>query len=189
MQPDRNGFTPLYHAIGLESVHFVRLLVRTRNIDFSRKFQFTVKEPVAVSSPTKQKNAKSNSFTLKCRSQRRFDVTYLHLAASAKNMKIFKEIIDLNAIDINSSDDQGETPLFYAARSRNGSSVQQLFLRENLDFAHKNNAGMDVIKCVKIILQNNNIGVDHDVDAHINTKGEYLSELMSLINLYDTYRH
>ena len=112
-----------------------------------------------------------------------------NLAATAKNMKIFKEIIDLNAIDINSSDDQGETPLFYAARSRNGSSVQQLFLRENLDFAHKNNAGMDVIKCVKIILQNNNIGVDHDVDAHINTKGEYLSELMSLINLYDTYRH
>lgn len=54
------------------------------------------------------------------------NVTYLHLAAGTKDLAIFNEIIDLNAVDINSIDNQSETSLFYAVRLENGCATQQL---------------------------------------------------------------
>lgn len=130
---------------------------------------FILRGPIAPKSPSKQKNANgsgSSSSNTKYRTQRRYNVTYLHLAACSKNLEIFKEKIDMNAVDINSIDNQSENSLLYAVRLETGGTILQLFQRENFVYAHKNVVGLDAIKVLKVILQ--------------NTKSEYLSELMSL---------
>ena len=44
------------------------------------------------------------------------NATYLHLSSLVKETSIFIEILKMNKIDINATDDNGETPLIYISR-------------------------------------------------------------------------
>lgn len=62
---------------------------------------------------------------------------------------VLRKILNLNSIDVNAVDSNGDTPLIYAIRSNIKSNIKILFEREDLDFSHFNNSGKDAIDMVK----------------------------------------
>ncbi|KAK8836079.1 hypothetical protein M9Y10_040035 [Tritrichomonas musculus] len=114
--PNKDDKYPLQHAIELKSIDFVSALIKSNKIDFSRRIKSI-----------------NNS-------------TFFHLAAISKSSSILNEFIEKDVIDINSTDDLGETPLMYASRFRRKKNVKRLFEVENLDFLHANNEGKDALQ-------------------------------------------
>lgn len=52
----------------------------------------------------------------------------------------------MNRIDINSIDNNNETPLFYAVRYLEINGIQRLFLLDDLDYKHQNKQKLDIIQ-------------------------------------------
>lgn len=75
--------------------------------------------------------------------------SYLHIAASFTNINTFQYLLDLNQFDMNSTNNDGETPLFYACKSKNVAIVDLLFSSINdLDYLHCNKNGLDALSIV-----------------------------------------
>ena len=98
--------------------------------------------------------------------------TYLHLAARVSNVKLLKELLDKKLIDINSTDDLGETPLMEAVRAGNKNFVIELFKMDGLDYLHCNNKGEDSLKIIE------NIYNKDEENIKITDKDQYLEKLL-----------
>ena len=120
--PDRFGLYPLQFAIESNNYAFAAALLDSKEIDLSKKINFSEKYDKYVLT-----NVTS---------------TYLHLAIKVKN-QIFKKIIGFNQIDINTPDSRGETPLMTAVRNKNYDAIRFLFENNNLDYLHRNNKNKD----------------------------------------------
>ena len=159
--PDEKGVYPLEHAIRINSYSIANMLIETNRIDFTRRFSTAS------------------------------DFTYLHLAAYEGNERIFINLMNLNIIDINSVDANGETPLLIAARKLNIVIIQNLFLDDNLDYTHCNKKGDDAIKIAQlsanVLFRRNRrrsrtLAQPIQITGPLKTKGDYLSLLIALIN-------
>lgn len=73
--------------------------------------------------------------------------TFLHLAA-IKDSSIFNEILRKGIIDVNSEDENGETPLMIACRYKKVENVKLLFDENNLDYLQYNKKGESALKIV-----------------------------------------
>lgn len=74
--------------------------------------------------------------------------TYLHLAAVSSN-SILKEFIKRILIDINITDDKGNTPLIDACKMKQRQNIETILSIDNVDFLHRNNVGQDALYQVK----------------------------------------
>ncbi|OHT14358.1 hypothetical protein TRFO_15275 [Tritrichomonas foetus] len=74
--------------------------------------------------------------------------TYLHLAAQSSKT-ILSQILDINVIDVNSEDNNGETPLFYAVRKNIRENVDLLFQNPKLDYKKRNHQNFTVLEYSK----------------------------------------
>lgn len=72
--------------------------------------------------------------------------TYLHIAARSKKTEILKELVEKNVIDINATDELGETPLFEACRFNRLGNNEYLASLNNIDYNSCNNDGDDALK-------------------------------------------
>ena len=154
--PDKNDVYPLEHAIQMESYPYVLALINSDRIDYSVKIK-------NKSSLYRTKKAFLTDAKYK---------SYLHLAARINNIDILNVFLDRNLIDINITDDLGETPLMEATRFQKIASVQILFKRDDLDFLHCNNKGKDAL----------NLFSDQQEDK-ITDKDKYFSALNIQIEL------
>lgn len=159
--PDTNGVYPLEYAIGINSFNFVKTLIKSRKVDFSKRL-----------------NQKSSSF------MGGNNQTYLHLAAICKDNNILSELLKLNLIDINSIDDLGETPLMEACKYNRIGNIRELFFMDDLDYLYCNYEGEDAIKIARKCSNSFFFGKRscNREDGQIRTKDEYLDRLISIIN-------
>lgn len=160
-KPDRKGFYPLEYAILRESTEYVRALINSNKIDFT---QFV-----------DMKNSYENPPEECLKASKAKKKTFLHIAARSKNPEILKIIIEKNAIDINSTDELGETPLFEACRYKQIKNIEYLATLSTIDYNHCNNEGYDVLKIMKIIMNLN-------FDFEITDRDDYFVALMSTFN-------
>lgn len=184
--PDQNGIYPLEYAITLNSVAFVRLLIGTGQIDLNRKLTSVILEFVTHTGKVKGPN--KNIIT---KNSVRNNLTYLHLAAKKRDPTIFNYLLSLNVIDINSVDDRDETLLFFAIKYYKPSIIQKLFLLDDLDYKHQNKRGMDAIKYAQHLISLNserNIQMDQNTEMKLETKGDYLTEILSILNLFEALK-
>ncbi|KAK8840572.1 hypothetical protein M9Y10_030782 [Tritrichomonas musculus] len=155
--PDERGIYPLEYAIGISSLEFVQVLILSGKIDFTIRL-------------------KNNIFSMSQNNQ-----TYLHLAARCNDKNILNEIIKLNIIDVNSTDDLGETPLMEACKYNRLKNVHLLFQIKELNYLYHNNLGEDAIKIVQKFSNNfNYCGANRY--RRMNGRESYLSELSSIIS-------
>ena len=132
---DSNGVYPLEHAMQINSYDFVNALVRSNKIDYSIRCEGQLLYYTGTPSKVSLKNA------IKGKKK-----TYLHLAARSSNSKIFSLLVSSNKIDINSTDELGETPLMDTCRFGRVDNLQYLFSRSDLDYQHCNNEGKDALE-------------------------------------------
>lgn len=144
--PDQSGIYPFQQAIKSQSIDFVQTLIDSGKIDFSVRLK-------------EQKNQ-----------------TYLHVAAQLNNPLILRLLLDNNIININSTDDDGNTPLMVAAAARLIENIKELFKQDNLDFLHVNNKGQNALKLIDSRFNRNH---KYDISQEPGTKTEYLQELIS----------
>ncbi|KAK8842926.1 hypothetical protein M9Y10_025792 [Tritrichomonas musculus] len=135
--PDSQGVYPLEYAILEMATPFVIALLDSGKVDYSVKCKGNY-------IPLTSSNAKIMS-----RYQTDSMKSYLHLAARSNDSQILIEFLQRNLIDVNVTDDLGETPLMDACRSRKSENIQQLFLRDDLDYLHRNNKGEDALKIIE----------------------------------------
>ena len=102
-------------------------------------------------------------------------MTYLHLAAMKGDGFILKLFLDKNVIDINSTDELGETPLMTACKARNIDIVDMLFQRDDLDFLHCNKEGKDAIDIIKQLSTK-------EAENARKSKDDYHNKIIELIN-------
>lgn len=72
--------------------------------------------------------------------------TYLHLAARLNDPTILKELLNCKFIDVNSTDECGETPLIEAFRMNLSANIKELFKMVDLNHLHCNNEGKDALQ-------------------------------------------
>ena len=142
--PDKNGISPLEHAIILKSAIFAKKLIDTNKIIFSK--------------------------LEKCNS-------YLHIAAKFDllyNAPILNLLLNTNMIDINSVNDNGETPLMIACKAKNCSVIDLLFQKDNLDYLHCDKNGNDALRIVKLL------PINEEKEAR-QSKEAYHKKIISII--------
>lgn len=144
--PDQSGIYPLQQAIKSQSIDFVQTFIDSGKIDFSVRLK-------------EQKNQ-----------------TYLHVAAQLNNPLILRLLLDNNIININSTDNDGNTPLMVAAAARLIENIKELFKQDDLDFLHVNNKGQNALKLIDSRFNRNH---KYDISQEPETKTEYLQELIS----------
>lgn len=127
--PDGNDVFPLEKAIDLESVEFVRSLIDSNKINFSLKI------PV-------KKNAQDF-----IRSIKKY-TTYLHLATDLFNPAILAILLEKSTVDVNITDDLGNTALMEACLKDQKEAINLLFQREDLDYLHRNFEGNDALSLI-----------------------------------------
>ncbi|KAK8892326.1 hypothetical protein M9Y10_029552 [Tritrichomonas musculus] len=150
--PNEEGNYPLQHALILFQLNFVHSLIKSNKIDFSKRI--------------KSLN----------------NATFFHLAAIKENSSFLKEFIKYDEKDINSTDDQGETPLMYAARFYRADNIKLLFECNDLDYRRCNNNNKDA---VEIITGEDNPfarNQDQRFEAKINDRYLYLQLLLKKID-------
>lgn len=146
--PNKEGKYPLQHAIQLQSFEFVHELLKTEKVDVTKRIK-------------SMNNA-----------------TYLHLAALARETSIFIEILNLNKIDINATDDNGETPLIYIARFGRPKNLKPLFLSEKLDYLHCNNQNKNALQ---IAIGNNTDHLNQLTESQCKDKYVFYQKLIDEI--------
>ena len=97
--------------------------------------------------------------------------TYLHLATENCATTVIKAMLDGKFIDINATDELGNTPLIYACILKQQRSIQYLFEKDDIDFLHKNNEGNDALRIV-----------DPQNQKQITNKKDYYDQLLSALN-------
>ena len=90
-------------------------------------------------------------------------------------MTVLKLFLDKNVIDINSTDELGETPLMTACKARNVDIVDMLFQRDDLDFLHCNKEGKDAIDIIKQLSTK-------EAENARKSKDDYHNKIIELIN-------
>lgn len=100
------------------------------------------------------------------------------MAAKSDKKEILSLFLDKKLIDINVTDDLGETPLMDACRYERVENIELLFEMDDLDYLHCNKNGEDALK---IVLQMFKV---YDFKEEINRKDEYLSLLISTFKGY-----
>lgn len=69
----------------------------------------------------------------------------LHIAVSSKRRELIQLLLDSGKFDINKRDSQGNTPLFYAARTNHVGTLQLLLDRQDVDPTAINYEGVDIV--------------------------------------------
>lgn len=145
--PDVEQVYPLEYAIRVNSLEFVSALIDSNKIDFSQKV------------PSK----KHYDYT-----DAKYK-TYLHLAAESINTRILNELLKQKVIEINVTDDIGNSPLIEACRNYQIQNIEKLFEFDNLDFLHRNKEGKDALAVMK----------GQNAPENVEDKNEYLKLLLS----------
>nr|XP_053654673.1 putative ankyrin repeat protein RF_0381 [Cherax quadricarinatus] len=107
-----DGWTPLYYAVKNNNVDIVQMLLNKSRCDLSKKGSYYYMEL----------EHEINS------------VTALHIAAAEGYDDCVKMLLDAGA-DVNCQDDDGRTPLHYAAENNNADIVQMLLNNSRCDCA------------------------------------------------------
>ena len=89
--------------------------------------------------------------------------SYLHLAIELNNSTIVSRLLDQKLIDINVTDDMGDTPLILAVKLKNNYIINELFKHNELDYLHRDNDGHDALSFTK-----------YKQDQQVEDKDEYL---------------
>ena len=98
-------------------------------------------------------------------------ITYLHLAARSVNEQILEIFLDNKLIDVNVTDDFGNTPLIDACKFKIVTNIERLFKVDNLDYSHCNKYGKDALKTLSPTLIRN--------DSKTLSKDEYLALILN----------
>ena len=159
-QPDADGIFPLEFSI-FNSMGFFYSLIESNLIDY-----------------TKQIPLNNNNILNICMDEITDDplvfglnyTTYLHMAF-ASNFDNYTVFLERIIVDINMTNDLGETPLMTACRCNKIDAVYQLFARDDLDYLHINNKGEDALRIVNRNLSNEDL-------SQIKSKDEYLDMLI-----------
>lgn len=126
---DKTGISPIINAIQIGSKDCLCALLETNKIDLSEKITVSYFYSHYF---TNNNDTKKNT-------------TYLHFAVM-HDTQVFYEILNRGVIDINATDEDGNTPLILAARYEKAEIVKILFQEVELDFLHRNNDGYDAIQ-------------------------------------------
>ena len=155
-KPDSNDIFPLEAALLSDSNDIAIQLINSGKVDFTQKIK------VHYDDEGDQTNPKYT--------------TYLHLAARFSSPEALEEILNKKVIDINATNDFGDTPLIEASKMKKKDNIMSLFERDfcefnQIDFLHKNNKGEDALHIVNPFL-------DSEI---ITDKYEYLNKLLALL--------
>ncbi|KAK8894590.1 hypothetical protein M9Y10_023026 [Tritrichomonas musculus] len=101
--------------------------------------------------------------------------SYLHLAAQNKNSEILSLLLEKNKIDVNSVNEQGDTPLIEACKAKCIGNIKVLFKRDDIDFNHCNKDGKDALDITLISLP-------PGIESIRQNKEKYRDKLISVIN-------
>lgn len=153
-------------AISIHSFQFANALIKTNKIDYSVKI------------PKKEDTTRFSFSSVKSNKKQNDTVgytTYLHL--DVKDQKILEELLKQKLIDVNMTDDIGNTALMDASALYTTFSYQQkypaifdiFFERNDLDYLHKNNNDQDALDLKR---KNRNDGM-----TQITDRNEYLKQL------------
>ncbi|KAK8875507.1 hypothetical protein M9Y10_005673 [Tritrichomonas musculus] len=170
--PDQYGVYPLQHAININSKDFISTLISSNKIDFLTNIQIRNKKKEYVENlidfddQNNPKNAQTNDSKYK---------KYIHLVARADDSEILNLFLHNKSIDINATDDLGETPLMEACRCLKINNIKLLFSDDNLDYLHCNNKGEDALTIISKMYD-----VD-DIKESPNDKNDYCMRIISLI--------
>lgn len=132
-KPDDNGVYPLALAIFNSIENYVSALLDSNKIDLTKHItEETKRISYRISNVFDDMRDRMVNFTAKY-------TTYLHLAAMS-NDDILKKFLEIETININELDEQGNTPLMYAAALGHHSNVDALFefSRQEVDYKHVN---------------------------------------------------
>ena len=116
------GVYPLEHSITIESFDLFNALIESGQIDFR----------------TRIKN--------------RMNQTFLHVAAMSRKSEFLRELMNIDSIDVNSVDDDGNTPLIFAVKNMRSENIKILFTNNNLDYLKTNNNGVSVLTLAKSLV-------------------------------------
>lgn len=106
----------------MESIEFVRSLIDSNKIDFSVKIPFKINAQYFIGSIQKYS-------------------TYLHLAANLYKPAILTILLEKSTVDVNITDDFGNTALMDAFKKHRKEAIYLFFQREDLDYLHRNFEG------------------------------------------------
>ena len=173
--PDKFNVYPLEYAIRNNSDEFVTELLNSNEIDYSKKILFK-KNEFFFGSPIFMNDPKVNDV---------YYMSYLHLAACS-SVQILQDFLSRNAIDVNITDDMGQTPLMLACKYCRKENVRRLFQVDNLDFLHRNNEGKNALDIAKTrryrVTGKTNNEIDNDDDSEeINDKNIFMDRLFSYL--------
>ena len=173
------GVYPLEFAIDCNLYIYAHALIETNKIDMTKRILVKNQQnnnclPFGTSftfgpiDPNSAPNPNVKNYT-----------TYLHLAAKKGCEQIFKEIYETKQIDINETDDLGNTPLIEACKNMSEEDIQLLFKEDDLDYKHCNNEGKDALQIVR---SQSPIMFSFNKDDPTMSKDEYLAKLLSYFN-------
>lgn len=137
-EPDKFNVYPLEHAIIINYFEFFIALLNLKQINCDQKFQMS-------ENTAKLCSENLNKFIYKDLFAISKSITYLHLAVVSSNSNILMEFINRKLIDVNVTDDNGNTPLIYACRMQSIENIKILMNIDNIDFLHRNQYGHDAI--------------------------------------------
>ena len=160
--PDIYNVYPLEKAISIHSFQFANALIKTNKIDYSVKIPKKEDTTRFFFSSVKSNKKQNNTVGY---------TTYLHLAV--KDQKILEELLKQKLIDVNMTDDIGNTALMDASVLYTTFSYQRkcpaifniFFERDDLDYLHKNNNDQDALD------------LKNDEMTQITDRNEYLKHL------------
>ena len=115
--PDEGEVYQFEYAISIHSNEYIFALVESGKIDLKK---------IIPNKETDNKNTKAKY------------TTYLHLLSREKNIEIMKYLLDKKMIDINITNDLGETTLIEAYKNGNTEIVDLLFKYNDINYFHSN---------------------------------------------------
>lgn len=161
-EPDSSKIYPLEKAIILNSYEFVISLINSNKIDYS------IRIPI-------KNNFNNNIFSknIKYSNNEKY-TTYFHIASQCYCKEIISIFLERELIDINTTDDFGNTPLMNLCiygTEKTFTCFNEFFGKEHLDFLHKNNDGIDALGLLK------SRQIQHESNETITDRKEYLNKL------------
>lgn len=161
--PDSAGILPLQYAIMKNMNVLFHSLVNSNRIDLSVRLNSSL--------PVKLENE-----------------TFLHFAARFQNPDFVDYFLRGNLVDVNSTDNLGETPLMKALVSRQIQNVIRFFMCDNLDYRHCNKKGQDALNIAEEHFGNRKtrvkklIGHQYNINNIPREKREYLDKILKICN-------
>ena len=106
--------------------------------------------------------------------------TYLHIAARSRVFDILKLVVEIDAIDINTADELGETTLFEVCKFNRLKSIKYLVSLNTVDLNHCINDGDDALKVSMNLL-------DKKTDFEIINREDYIKALLLIFKRDQDY--